>query len=425
MQNKNQLPKKERLSLMTVKTLLVILLFTGMGVIIIGGGYIIVKYTITSPNKIDLPIIDPIIETQCEIDSECELVYTGSNICLPCDTSIEEYECLPSEEAKKIEEERFKKMVDKKIFCEQCLEKPQHTCKCVNVKCEKVKERLVEEVFITTDKTEYESGETLKITLINNSEKSIFSTAISLTPEFSIASIEKQETDKTWEKFSVRCVWPECDIDFDGPSELKVGQKAMFDWVPTVHINNKDMFLDRGVYRFAINYQAIKNQAWLQVYSNEFTIKEKSALDPRCEEKVVGIGSCKMGAIGYEFDSSLEKCVEKRVGGCSFEIPFGSLEECQEVCEKKENIALPDKEELIKCNNNSDCVLVNSGCCGCSMGGGMTCINKNYLENWNQKLKFDCKVERACLAVYLCDDNPTGCECVDNVCHGVKGWEEI
>ena len=43
-QNKNQSSKKEPFFLMTVKTLLAILLFTGMGVIIIGGGYIIGEY---------------------------------------------------------------------------------------------------------------------------------------------------------------------------------------------------------------------------------------------------------------------------------------------------------------------------------------------------------------------------------------------
>ena len=124
--NKNQKrsSKKEPFSLMTVKTLLAILLFTGMAVIIIGGGYIIVRYTIISPDKTDLPIVNPVIETQCDIDSDCKLAYAGSNICLPCDTSVEEYKCLSLEEAKKTEEERFKRMVDDNILCERCLEKP-------------------------------------------------------------------------------------------------------------------------------------------------------------------------------------------------------------------------------------------------------------------------------------------------------------
>ncbi|MCK5085801.1 hypothetical protein KAK05_03755, partial [Candidatus Parcubacteria bacterium] len=55
-QRKNQKRsfKKEPFSLMTVKTLLAILLFTGMGVIIIGGGYIIGEYY---KNKITKPAV--------------------------------------------------------------------------------------------------------------------------------------------------------------------------------------------------------------------------------------------------------------------------------------------------------------------------------------------------------------------------------
>ena len=55
-QNKNQkqLPKKERLSLMIVKTLLAILLFTGMAVIVIGGGYIIVRYTLLETEEMSV-----------------------------------------------------------------------------------------------------------------------------------------------------------------------------------------------------------------------------------------------------------------------------------------------------------------------------------------------------------------------------------
>ena len=148
-------------------------------------------------------------------------------------------------------------------------------------------------------------------------------------------------------------------------------------------------------------------------------VSKDKALDPRCGEKVKFSGNCEIARLGFEFDSNKGKCVRK-TGSCNVETPFNTLEKCQEVCERNGDTVFPDEEELIKCNNNSDCVLVNSGCCGCSMGGRMICINKKYLENWNQKLKLDCKVERACPAVYLCDDNPTGCECVNNVCQGVK-----
>ena len=140
-QNKNQPPKKEPFSFIFVKTLLAILIFTALTIIIIGGWvYVAARYAIISPSKIDLPIVNHVVETQCKIDSDCELAYTGSNICLPCDTAIEEYKCLLLKEAEETEEERFKRMVDNKIFCERCLEKSQHTCKCESGKCEKIKD---------------------------------------------------------------------------------------------------------------------------------------------------------------------------------------------------------------------------------------------------------------------------------------------
>ena len=53
-----------------------------------------------------------------------------------------------------------------------------------------------------------------------------------------------------------------------------------------------------------------------------------------CKQKVKGNGMCEAYFVGYEFDNSVGKCVEKGVSGCSFEAPFKTLEECQNVCEK-------------------------------------------------------------------------------------------
>jgi hypothetical protein len=53
-----------------------------------------------------------------------------------------------------------------------------------------------------------------------------------------------------------------------------------------------------------------------------------------CEQEVKGSGLCDAYFIGYHYDSSLGKCVQKGVSGCSFESPFNSLEECQIACEE-------------------------------------------------------------------------------------------
>ncbi len=93
---------------------------------------------------------------------------------------------------------------------------------------------------------------------------------------------------------------------------------------------------------------------WSVIYSNEFTIKEKSVLDLRCNEKVKGVGYCRGFREGYEFDSETGKCVKKGASGCSFEIPFESLEECQEVCENNKDVCM---------NEDDECTVRDIDCC--------------------------------------------------------------
>ena len=500
-QNKNQPPKKEFFSSIADKTLLAILLFAGIGAIIISGGCIIAKYAIIPPSNIALPIVDPVIEIQCEIDSDCNLVFAQLHVSY--DSPEEYYKCLNISKSKAEEMYRKRKLIGGS-FPDSF---DEYVCICNNGKCEKVKEGLVEEVSITTDKMEYEQGEIVKIMMKNNLDKSIkhlkgvgcglqgFSNG-----EWINASLESCKWDGEnklkpnleysfdWiasesglEKYRIAFHYQEqklietkeigriiCGESI--PSELKnlltkgnwkrndvilygkcnpceacgcsctmknvwVVGKAMIDVTDvscggnsyTIKYKDKEYICVPENYKPSFGYLS-PPENWSLIHSNEFTIKEKSALDLRCNEKVQLFGNCEayFKETGYEFNSETKKCVERFIkgSGCGVKNPFKTLEECQEVCEKKSDVIFPDKDELIKCNNNGDCVLVNSSCCGCSMGGGMTCINKKYLKDWNQKLKLDCKGDIDCPAVYLCDDNPTGCECVDNVCWGVKGWEE-
>ena len=326
--------QKERFSLMTIKTFLGILLFTGMGVIIISGGCIIIKYTIILPDKTNLPIVDPVIETQCEIDPDCWLVYINDYICLPCDTSLENYKCLNEDEAKIFGGEK----IDPDILCSRCeVEFDKYICKCENGECEKVKEELIEDVSIATNKTEYEQGETVEIMIENNSNRE-------QKMDYPIYIIERFENNNWIEVKEVRCP---CGADCStvGPSPIKSKDKLKFEWdqqeswcddsVSMIYSKKISKQVPGGIYRVKSVKRGINGTNDDQsIYSNEFTIKEKLVVDARCGKKVKGIGLCKRLAIGYEFDLNLEKCVEKRVGGYSFEIPFKTLKECQEVCEK-------------------------------------------------------------------------------------------
>ena len=294
------------------------------------------KWEINDGEVCNLPIINPITGTQCKIDADCWLVYVDDYVCLPWDTSLEKYKCLNSDEAKIFGGEK----IDPNVMCSiPAVEFDKYVCKCANGKCEKVKEESIKEVIITTDKMEYGQGEMVEIAVKSNVDKEM----MICSPFYIIERFNNEEWIKV-KRVACPCEgnimcriatyfilqsddlkefsWDQIESWCSGPIR---NSKTISNQVPVGKYRVKSLVSDTK--DCGINSK--------NIYSNEFTIKEKSAPDARCGEKVEGIGSCKRSAIGYEFDSNLEKCVEKRVGGCSFEIPFGTLEECQEVCEKQ------------------------------------------------------------------------------------------
>jgi len=67
---------------------------------------------------------------------------------------------------------------------------------------------------------------------------------------------------------------------------------------------------------------------------------------------------------------------------------------------------------------DSDCIKVKGGCCGCSAGGTATAINKNFEKEWQDKLTDECiRLQIKCLAVM---SNHPSCfkdtKCVNNKC---------
>ncbi len=55
-----------------------------------------------------------------------------------------------------------------------------------------------------------------------------------------------------------------------------------------------------------------------------------------CESQVLGVENCNDVFVGYEFSVSSSECLEKKVIGCTAEIPFDSLEECNKTCKNIE-----------------------------------------------------------------------------------------
>ena len=83
-----------------------------------------------------------------------------------------------------------------------------------------------------------------------------------------------------------------------------------------------------------------------------------------------------------------------------------------------------EQEVLRNCNEDSECIKVDDGCCGCSSGGGATVINRNYENYWNEKLSEDCGM-MGCITVmsghWTCFATP---ECVNNKCILIENKEK-
>jgi len=199
-------------------------------------------------------------------------------------------------------------------------------------------------VSITTDKTEYEQGKAVKITIENNSDREITFGVISLEMETGgWTELWSEEGEimivDTFEEL-VEDIFCDCNVKCNKlPLAIEASLSEEYAWDQEIGLCDK-LPLNKKL-RFKIRSW---NSGYIN-YSNEFTIKERSAFDARCGEKVEGVGFCRAFRDGYEFNSETGKCIKKGASGCSFGIPFATIEECQEVCEKKEP---KDKESCEK-----------------------------------------------------------------------------
>jgi hypothetical protein len=77
--------------------------------------------------------------------------------------------------------------------------------------------------------------------------------------------------------------------------------------------------------------EAIRHGA--KVISKGFC-KEDKTVAGNCEATIKAIGNCKKLIKGFIFDTETNTCVEKTVGGCSAEVPFATIDDCNSRCVK-------------------------------------------------------------------------------------------
>ncbi len=130
------------------------------------------------------------------------------------------------------------------------------------------------EVLITTDKTEYEQGEIIQITVKNNLDKPIW--YIKEICPLSCCALHKLENNE-WKSLGIP--FPCIQFTYPGgsiePYRLNSGEELK----KQLDTKAQDEFAGGGKYRLSFYYGLNKdNYTEKTIYSNEFTIKEKLVL---------------------------------------------------------------------------------------------------------------------------------------------------
>jgi len=148
-------------------------------------------------------------------------------------------------------------------------------------------------------------------------------------PYYTVLKKENGEWRKMMQDYC-SCSNVKCDLNLAdaGPKDFSKSLSINEKWdQKTIDCNNEEDKLGKqaeaGIYMVSVEIPAYANNGFNVFYSNEFTIKEKTAEAP--------------------------------VDFCS-------------------------------CTEDSDCISVKADCCGCTAGGKAISINKAYLNEWLNKL---------------------------------------
>jgi len=77
------------------------------------------------------------------------------------------------------------------------------------------------------------------------------------------------------------------------------------------------------------------------------------------------------------------------------------------------------KARGVECSSDSDCVIVQTGACSCSMGGSDKCASKSEAGNYSSVQPANPeKGEIICAAVFNCKIK--SCSCVSGKCFGLE-----
>lgn len=181
-----------------------------------------------------------------------------------------------------------------------------------------------QEVTITIDKTEYKQGETIKITVRNGLDKSVWYVYAKPYPWW---KLEKQEGG-TWKsmrvllptltEFGEQCIAPPPPLSIEEISYKLEPNSEINDIWNQRRCNVSIAFIEPGSYRFLFSYGLnIDSINEKTIYSNELTIKEKEISKSECKEKSDGT-PCTVGLWYDELGRACgdQSCVGLGLGKC-------------------------------------------------------------------------------------------------------------
>lgn len=211
----------------------------------------------------------------CNTNEECISEYTGGKT-----TLLEVFGCYVFIN-KNADLTKFNELKEGwvKNSCSSVIDNcaPAPLLTCINNKC--VEQQPTQAVTITTDKTKYKQGETVKITIKNNSTKAIMPSGLF---GYGIERFEKGN----WVSISTtKCFCPVpgggfVDCELVPVSDLQPGEISEIKWHQIEGICNKGTFqAPAGKYRAVVAYKTIiyndEISFWDEEisFSNEFVIK--------------------------------------------------------------------------------------------------------------------------------------------------------
>ena len=82
------------------------------------------------------------------------------------------------------------------------------------------------------------------------------------------------------------------------------------------------------------------------------------------------------------------------------------------------------KQPVAQCTQDSDCVLVDEGCCGCRSGGRMIAIHSSQQAEHKSNLQRKCSEGGGmCLGQYLCGEYTK--QCLNSTCQAIRPRSKV